>query len=77
MESSPGRFWLIVCLLALAAGVGYFLFNSKGAVEARKAVDGTAEQATGLGAVKVGEELQETIRGLSREHEEQARAAEK
>jgi hypothetical protein len=75
MESNRRRLWLVLGFIALAGGIACFLFGSRDGVEAREAatqaVHDTAEQATGLGAVKAGEELKGSLRGLDRERQEQ------
>jgi hypothetical protein len=81
MESNRRTLWLVLAFVALAAGAGYYLCIHRGGVEAREAatqaVHDTAEQATGLGAVKAGEEMKGSLRGLDAERREQLRALEK
>lgn len=71
--ASKAKLWLVLALAALACGLGYILSGTKEVARAGQAVDDAATQATGLGAVKVGEELKDALRGL--DHERDVRQA--
>ena len=74
---NKGRIWLVVLAVLAAGGVGYFLLSTRTGAEAVQAVHDTAEQATGLGAVKAGQEMKSQIRDIKGARQEQFRELEK